>query len=155
MSADLSQMTPEEVSTWLEEVRTREPVERERFDVIRRGPRQPVSLWIRRLILQRDQHTCQICRTRRVNRFELDHVIPWSAGGPDHSTNLRTTCIPCNQERSNYKRGDESTAIYLPVMQDCLGCQSYRPERHGVERVEVFCGNHDSNGWAYADETRW
>lgn len=125
MSADLSQMTPEEVSTWLEEVRTREPVERERFDVIRRGPRQPVSLWIRRLILQRDQHTCQICRTRRVNRFE------------------------------HYKRGDESTAIYLPVMQDCLGCQSYRPERHGVERVEVFCGNHDSNGWAYADETRW
>ena len=34
--------------------------------------------------------------------LHLDHIVPWSAGGPDTSENLRLLCEPHNLDRSNF-----------------------------------------------------
>ena len=56
---------------------------------------------IRKQILERDQHTCQIqtkgCTTLAT---QVDHIIPTSQGGPWWDpTNLRASCPNCNNQR--------------------------------------------------------
>ena len=142
----------EDIATWVNSLVIQSQAhDGERYKVTRSGPREPIPYWVRRLIVARDGRRCQLCGDR-LTRYELDHVIPWSAGGSDHSSNLRATCVRCNQARSNFKVADDRT--YLPVMQDCLRCQGERYKRN-VQIVPCFCGNHGGTGYAYADETRW
>lgn len=72
----------------------------DRYKVIRTGERQPVPLHVRREVLYRDKRRCQWCASTR--QLQLDHIIPWSAGGPDEASNLRLLCADCNKLRSNY-----------------------------------------------------
>src|SRR5699024_9707775 len=99
-----------------------------------------------------DYHCCQFCRATR--RPELDHIVPWSAGGPDHSANLRTLCHDCNINRSNYRTGSDVAAT--PVVLACDECirdwaQRYRVVRYGriipgADPVPVWCGNCEHQG---------
>ena len=74
-----------------------------RWPVVRTGEREPISWMLRWSILDRDQQTCKACKIYSPDGpFELDHCIPWSAGGPDDSDNLRLLCAQCNQRRSNF-----------------------------------------------------
>lgn len=58
----------------------------------------------RRTVLERDEYRCQRCNTAVTPRdeagldYELHHVIPFSAGGPDHPANLITLCDACHTE---------------------------------------------------------
>lgn len=35
---------------------------------------------------------------------QIDHVIPWAEGGTDDIENLRPTCLPCHDEKSERER---------------------------------------------------
>ena len=61
---------------------------------------------IRKQILQRDNHLCQIRGSRCTSTAtHVDHIIPITQGGPwwDHD-NLRASCKNCNNDRIDRKR---------------------------------------------------
>lgn len=68
--------------------------------------RKPLSVSLRRFILQRDQGRCQfmdprsgkVCGSRR--RVEIDHIRPVALGGEDLPANLRCLCRNHNQWRA-------------------------------------------------------
>lgn len=95
-------------------------VAKQRLPIVRRGPREPLPRWLRILVLYRDDFTCCWC-FKRGGRLEVDHIVPWSAGGSDASWNLRTLCSDCNQERSNF-RTDSERAHALPIIMRCITC---------------------------------
>lgn len=120
----------------------------ERWPVVRTGQREPIHPTTRRLIYQRDRHTCCFC-AKRMWKLVLDHIIPWSAGGPDTSGNLRSLCYRCNKERSNYRTELDYPAI--PVTLACDECIRGWVRNYGVCRfgrclpgepeIVAFCGN--------------
>jgi hypothetical protein len=63
----------------------------------------PVSLRFR--IMQRDGFRCTACGNSpaidRGCRLEIDHVLPYSKGGPTEPANLRTLCSACNLGKSD------------------------------------------------------
>lgn len=73
-----------------------------RYPLVRTGERAPVPSMLRTLVWLRDGGRCAECSDDRRQLMELDHVVPWSAGGPDVATNLRVMCRPCNERRSNF-----------------------------------------------------
>ena len=111
-----------------------------RWEKVRAGEREELPWWYRRAIGNRDDWTCRICHaTDRggAEHWEVDHVIPWSAGGSDESTNLRLTCLPCNQRRSNY--ADPFARPMPPVISQCQ-------DDYGADRdTRAWCGPH--RGW--------
>lgn len=52
-------------------------------------------------IFARDKFRCVVCGRKGSDKvvLEVDHIIPVSKGGPDHPSNLRTLCLPCNRGR--------------------------------------------------------
>lgn len=92
-----------------------------RWPLIRTGQRDDIPWITRCAIYIRDGATCQMCGLYRPNPSNLDHVLPWSAGGCDHAHNLRLTCEPCNQARSNYRDHAEHIA-QRPVTWWCIYC---------------------------------
>lgn len=92
----------------------------ERHPVTRSGERAPIVWLVRASIYSRDHGRCRRCRSEA--NLELDHIIPWSAGGSDDTTNLRTFCQPCNTRRSNYRdRSWEDRGIW-PTTWWCFHC---------------------------------
>jgi hypothetical protein len=92
-----------------------------RHDVVRTGERKRIPWPLRLAVLIRDGSTCRHCSAYvRSSGAELDHIHPWSAGGPDDSTNLRVLCHRCNTERSNWKEADEPAR--QPVTWWCASC---------------------------------
>lgn len=49
---------------------------------------------LRQKVLSRDNHTCQYCGG--LECLTMDHVIPFSLGGPTEAWNLVTACMNCN-----------------------------------------------------------
>lgn len=107
----------------------------ERHPIVRTGEREPISWHKRSAIWYRDGGKCQLCQTVRPKPWHLDHIVPWSAGGPDDSENLRVLCEPCNMARSNHVDGEPVQR--RPVTWWCHRC--YLPE----------------HGWSYATEDAW
>lgn len=59
--------------------------------------RPGIPLSVRREVQKRDGNTCQICFTEvPAGDVHLDHIKPWSQGGPDTVANLRVTHSLCN-----------------------------------------------------------
>lgn len=139
----------------------------QRYPVLRRGEREPIDPYKRRLIYIRDGYACKWCgrgvepdcpAPGRV--LQLDHVIPWSAFGSDRSDNLRALCIRCNEERSN--RADMSPPRLLGVATDCYWCaertETLPDHLLGVDpseldRINVFCGRCSATSWVPSE--RW
>ena len=71
-----------------------------RFDSARK-----IGLRLRYRILSRDHFTCQACGRSPATdpnvQLEIDHIVPWSAGGESVVTNLQTLCRECNRGKSN------------------------------------------------------
>lgn len=62
--------------------------------------RPAIPLSVRRAVFARDADTCQICFGHVPDGdAHLDHIIPWSRGGPDTIENLRVTHSRCNIKR--------------------------------------------------------
>lgn len=59
--------------------------------------RRKVPLSIRDAVFRRDGSICQACDSARD--LTLDHIIPYSCGGPDTVDNLRVLCRSCNSSR--------------------------------------------------------
>lgn len=137
-----------------------------RHPVIRRGERDQIPPLTRRLVLRRDGNRCRWCEA--TSSLQLDHVIPWSAGGPDRSDNLRTLCERCNNDRSNHLEVGRSRIVGVTaVCDDCLerhdhamwrlhdksglwfGCHRCRAVawEPGHERVPAYCGTCDTTSW--------
>jgi hypothetical protein len=52
-------------------------------------------------VLRRDNFTCRYCGRKAPSvRLQVDHVVPWSAGGSDELSNLVAACIECNIGKS-------------------------------------------------------
>lgn len=61
--------------------------------------RPAIPAAVRRAVMERDGATCQECGSK--NSPSLDHIVPFSHGGPDTVENLRVLCRPCNSRRGN------------------------------------------------------
>lgn len=63
--------------------------------------RRSISQKLRFSILQRDHYTCQYCGAKAPDvELQVDHIEPVCAGGPDHPSNLITSCVDCNQGKA-------------------------------------------------------
>lgn len=54
---------------------------------------------LRDQVLSHDGRRCRKCGSRDV--LSVDHVVPYSRGGPTEFSNLRTLCMPCNIKKGN------------------------------------------------------
>lgn len=63
------------------------------------GPRA-MSLSLRYNVLSRDRFRCAACGRSPAKdgtiELHVDHIIPWSRGGQNVESNLRTLCMQCN-----------------------------------------------------------
>lgn len=82
---------------------------------------------IRRWVLNRDGHTCQICMASPAN--DVDHIWPRRLGGRDHVDNLRAACGPCNKAKGSQVQYALATRSELHAAVDAL-----------ASRVEVALG---------------
>lgn len=64
-----------------------------------RAGRPFIPTEIRRAVFERDGYLCVLCRSE--DRLSIDHIVPFSRGGPDTEQNLRVLCMPCNIRRGN------------------------------------------------------
>lgn len=92
---------------------------RVRYPLVRAGERAPIPQVVRLSVYRRDGFRCRFCGDDA--NLELDHMLPWSAGGPDLSGNLRTLCTHCNQERSNWNDGEHVPNL-RPTTWWCFEC---------------------------------
>lgn len=62
---------------------------------------------LRKLILARDNHLCQIClaKGRPTPATHCDHILSKAQGGTDDPGNLRALCAPCHSRKTNEERG--------------------------------------------------
>lgn len=122
-----------------------------RYPVIRvalEGGRQ-LSHWTRMSVLRRDRYQCVFCG--HGGRLEVDHIIPWSAGGSDDPDNLRTLCHRCNQTRSNFRvpADDERR---LPNGTECVYCT---PSLLGEPLTAIYCGQCNKKAAGIPDDPKW
>lgn len=109
----------------------------ERWPVVRTGEREPISSTVRGLVFERDGKRCRNCgNPLTVASMELDHIVPWSAGGSDRSENLRALCGPCNQDRSNV-HGILDTRPRPAVSLSCTACRPPMTTDEWGEPIEV------------------
>ena len=54
---------------------------------------------VKALVYARDNFACQKCGA--TENLTLDHIHPWSKGGPDTVENLRVLCRPCNSRKGD------------------------------------------------------
>jgi hypothetical protein len=59
--------------------------------------RPPIPDWLRELVYERDEWCCVACAS--TEDLTLDHIYPWSLGGPDTEDNLQTLCRSCNSRK--------------------------------------------------------
>lgn len=52
---------------------------------------------VRKAVFDRDENRCQECGT--TERLSIDHIWPYSLGGSDEPSNLRTLCVSCNSSK--------------------------------------------------------
>lgn len=68
------------------------------------GPRD-IPLGLRYKILQRDCFKCTLCGSSPATIptiiLHIDHIVPYSKGGPTKEENLRVLCSSCNLGKSN------------------------------------------------------
>jgi hypothetical protein len=103
-----------------------------RHPIIRTGEREPIPAHIRSAVWFRDNGKCELCSCRVEGPWHLDHIVPWSAGGADDTTNLRVLCERHNLERSNYVDPTE------------------RPRRAATWWCQL-CYDRDGFDWEYAN----
>lgn len=59
--------------------------------------RTAIPAQLRVAVFERDGYACVTCGA--TSDLALDHIYPWSLGGPDTFENLRVLCRPCNSSK--------------------------------------------------------
>jgi 5-methylcytosine-specific restriction endonuclease McrA len=80
-----------------------------------------VSTARRRLIIERDNSTCYLCKQIvPASSIEIDHLVPRSRKGTSAATNLSVTCRDCNRGRGNRIGIEQLIRLYeLRPADDC------------------------------------
>jgi hypothetical protein len=125
-----------------------------RWPAIRLGARRSLPVIVRRLVFARDNWHCRTCGTHDVP-LEVDHIVPWSAGGTDSTENLRLLCEWCNNRRSNRK--EVFYPSVLPCAEVCTPCwleltPDFEPED---ARIAAWCGYCGLTSWVDTDRALW
>ena len=122
-------------------------VSRNRLGGGRYEPRADIHPWTRRAIYWRDQNQCAWCRRGfdEAGMLVLDHIQPWADGGSDRSDNLRTLCVPCNEERSNYATDVYSRVTPVGYCDRCTQRPNAEYRWHQLDpestfKARIFCG---------------
>ena len=88
--------------------------------------RQPISITVRRQVMQRAGSRYEYCRLHQDDSFlafEIDHVAPVKHGGGNELANLALACPHCNQNK-----GSDMTT-FLDDYQDIVSLFNPRFER--------------------------
>ena len=86
-------------------------------------PTLPASL--RRLVIQRSGDRCEYCRLSQLGQeatFQIDHIIPVTAGGVTTLDNLALACVSCSLRKAARQtvqdpETDEMVPIFNPRQQ--------------------------------------
>ena len=71
-----------------------------------RGLGRSIPGWLRYQVLARDRR-CLLCgATKDDTKLHVDHIVPWSQGGPTELDNLQTLCARCNLGKGNRAADD-------------------------------------------------
>lgn len=123
-----------------------------RYRVVRVAPEEGRRLPddTRGLVLRRDRYRCVFCG--KGGLLEVDHIVPWSAGGSDDMDNLRTLCRPCNQDRSNFKvpADDERR---LPNGIECVYCTPHLVGETDV--TPIYCVQCNKRAPGVPEDPSW
>lgn len=70
--------------------------------------REPIPASLRRAVIERDGYLCGICGGDvEPSDVHLDHIFPWSRGGPTSLKNLRVTHSLCNIRKGAKVDGED------------------------------------------------
>jgi 5-methylcytosine-specific restriction endonuclease McrA len=69
----------------------------ELFKVAANNRREKITDFLRQRVYDRDGRACLHCGA--ADDLTLDHIRPWSLGGPDTFENLQTLCRSCNSSK--------------------------------------------------------
>ena len=67
------------------------------WQVARDDERVPIPDELRKHVYERDGYRCVRCGA--AEDLAVDHIYPWSRGGPDTLDNLQALCKPCNSSK--------------------------------------------------------
>lgn len=119
-----------------------------RQPLIRTGSRTPLCWHLRSMVKRRDNWRCRWCgATADRQELQLDHLTPWSAGGPQDTRNLQVLCEPCNAIKTNTVDPGRTHAPGVVIR--CLRCRDVDvPPRGDL----VWCFNcqtfsHETTAW--------
>jgi hypothetical protein len=74
------------------------PSRARRKDAVQDGrQRADIPNAVRAAVFKRDGHACRKCGS--AYDLTIDHILPWSLGGPDTADNLRVLCRSCNSRK--------------------------------------------------------
>ena len=71
--------------------------------------RAAIPAELRAAVFERDGHACVRCGA--TDDLTLDHIHPWSLGGPDTENNLRVLCRPCNSSKGDRVQRASTTSF--------------------------------------------
>ena len=75
-------------------------------DAVSRHLGRSIPGWLRYQVLERDRR-CLLCgATKDDTKLHVDHIVPWSQGGPTELDNLQTLCARCNLGKGNRTTDD-------------------------------------------------
>lgn len=75
-------------------------------------------------LLQRESHSCAICKRKiQKSNMTIDHIIPLSQGGHNDIVNLQTVCEKCNLRKKNQSKEVKTSipSIILKYMESVKG----------------------------------
>lgn len=74
-----------------------------------KAKRKALSQKIRFEVFKRDSFTCVYCGRKAPDVvLQVDHIVPVAQGGTNDILNLVTSCVDCNQGKSDRKLSDQS-----------------------------------------------
>jgi len=78
-----------------------------------------VSPALRAEVRELDQHACVYCRSPEelsVTAFEIDHIVPLSAGGASERDNLCLACTACNRLKGSRQEAIDPTTGMVALL---------------------------------------
>jgi hypothetical protein len=108
--------------------------------------RKKITLKIKSEVRKRDNFTCKTCGRSIVTHpgleLQVDHIIPFSHGGPDEISNYQTLCMECNLGKGNNEHLNRTLKNDLDAWLDRINPQ-IRMELSQREKVSVVANQED------------